>query len=169
MTSVHVSCFNVQEHLQFLPSDSFRLNKSCIVAPLPRIVMPAQQECVDPFHVRLHPSGFFSALHGSVTPFLYAIQTGRTMISPEIAEFTGRSCARDISCFFLPLSARECSSNVYISPRKQIDVDFNMYGSKFNTVSQIIHYVFRLNDKMKNFVYNKHKEYVDRLRPAELL
>ena len=60
--------------------------------------------------VSLHPSGFFSLLHGLIKPLMYTLRTRRVLLTPRVLEFTSEDfppspCqARDLTCFFLPLS-----------------------------------------------------------------
>jgi len=56
---------------------------------------------------RLHPSGFFSMVHGLVKPLIEALETRRGITSPLARLYTSPACAtRDLRCFFQPLSPK---------------------------------------------------------------
>jgi hypothetical protein len=60
--------------------------------------------------VALHPSGFFSVLHGLVKPLMFSLRTRRVLLTPRVPEYTSDKFAaspcpqRDLTCFFEPLS-----------------------------------------------------------------
>ena len=60
--------------------------------------------------VTLHPSGFFSLVHGLLKPLMHAVRTNRVLLTPRSLEFTSEAFVkapchhRDLSCFFEPLS-----------------------------------------------------------------
>ena len=60
--------------------------------------------------VSLHPSGFFSLLHGLLKPLMYTLRTRRVLLTPRVLEFTHEDSKlspcpeRDLSCFFEPLA-----------------------------------------------------------------
>ena len=60
--------------------------------------------------VSLHPSGFFSLLHGLLKPLMATLREQKVLLTPRVAEFTSAKfkpmpcVARDLSCFLEPLS-----------------------------------------------------------------
>lgn len=74
---------------------------------------------------KMLPAGWFSMLHGLVKPFSHALRSAKTLLTPELREFTAATLCtngrRDLGCFFRPLSP-VCDASPEAASARHLDL-----------------------------------------------
>ena len=126
------------------------------------------RDCGKKLQTRLLPAGWFSTIHGLVKSVMYAMRSGRGLLTPMLNDFTSqRTCSRrDLACFFKRLS-HTCDADVAntssinlnddrfirsesyeVHGRSVIPAAYRAYGW-FWWVSQILRFVLRPSTRLE--------------------